>query len=348
LRPFAIGPLAAFLLFAAPAAGQPPPADDPALQAISKQFEEGKRLFREGKRANDVAKLERAYFDFKACYAVYQGKGTLLNLIESELATNRALDAMKHLREFVHVNGTPEEHSEYRRSFQQMWNTAVGATGHIEVEAAPSLRVIVDGKDDVGTTPLTSPVDVAPGHHVIEVSGPEKLRAEVDVLAGGTEHARLVASAYPSPPPPPAAASTTAPEVTPPPPAEQPTEGASFWSSRRVWGAGIAGAGVVTVGLGAFFAVQAQNDANQASSILGGLSPSSCSSGQSPQCQQLQSAHDAQSRDHTLNLVFVSVGAAALVAGATLFFWPQSSPSKTAIVPVFAPNSAGLQLRGDL
>ena len=80
----------AALLAAASASGQAPPAQsDPALQAVAKQFEEGKRLLREGTQQSDPVKLERAYFDFKAAYAVYQGKGTLLNLIETELATTR-------------------------------------------------------------------------------------------------------------------------------------------------------------------------------------------------------------------------------------------------------------------
>jgi len=346
LRHVTLGSFGAALLAAASASGQAPAQSDPALQAVAKQFEEGKRLFREGTQQSDPVKLERAYFDFKAAYAVYQGKGTLLNLVESELATNRTLDAMRHLREYVRANGTPEEHSEYRRSFQQAWNAALAGCGHLEIEAAPSLRIVLDGKDEAGVTPIADPIDVTPGHHVIESSGSEKLRAEVDAFAGSTEHVRLFASA---PPPAPAAAPTSAPEAIPPA-AEQPrapVDGSTFWTGRRVWGVGFAGAGAVSIGLGAFFAVQAQNSANRATSILGGLAPTACASSQSAQCQQLQSAHDDQSRDHTLNLVFVTVGVAAMVAGAALFLWPQSSPSKTAIVPVFAPQGAGLQLRGD-
>lgn len=340
----------AVLLAAAAAAGQAPPGkNDPALQAIAKQFEEGKRLFREGKRLHDAAMLERAYFDFKAAYAVYQGKGALLNLVDSELATNRSLDAMKHLREFLRVNGPPDGHSEYGRVFQEEWSAAFAATAHIVVEADPSLRLLVDGKDDAGITPLADPIDVAPGHHVVESSGAEKLRAETDVLVGGTEHVKLFAPARPSPPTP-AAASTSAPEVTPPPVPEQPVtpDHPPYWTGRHLWGLGLVGGGVLSIGLGAFFAVQAHGDASTAASILSGLSPTACASGQSAQCQQLQSVHDDQSRDHTLNLVFMTAGVVAVATGAALILWPQTSPSKTAIVPVLAPQGAGLQLRGEL
>jgi hypothetical protein len=350
LKARAIGPFVAVLLAAASASGQAPPApNDPALQAIAKQFEEGKRLFRDGKRLHDPAMLERAYFDFKAAYAVYQGKGALLNLIDSELATNRALDAMKHLREFMKANGTPGEHSEYGRAFSEEWSVAFAGTGHIVIETEPSLRIVVDGKDEAGITPLADPIDVTPGHHVVEASGAETLRGEADVVAGATEHVKLLAVSRPSPPAP-AAASTSAPEVTAPPAPAEPTtpDRPPFWTGRRVWGLGVAAGGVLSIGLGAFFAVQTHNDATRATSILNGLGPSACASAQSAQCQQLQSAHDDQSRDHALNLVFVAVGAVAVATGATLLLWPQTSSSKTAIVPVVAPQGAGLQLRGEL
>lgn len=358
-------PLSALaLLLATNAAAQPSPkADDAAYQAASERFAEGARLLREGKREHNVPKLERAYLEFKQANAIYpRAKSGLLNLIESELATNRSLDAMKHLREFLRLHGRPES-GELSSIFQEQWDLASQATGHIRVDAPPGRRIVLDGKDEAGVAPLADPVDVPPGHHMLEAEG---LRAEVDAAAGVVVDASLAVPSAVQPPagaPPPPTPSSVPMEGPPstgslppaPPDAVEPSGPHGYWSPMRTWGVVVGSAGLVSLGLGAFFATQASNDGSRAASILTRTGTNGCAGpgANTPDCQSLNSAYDDQSRDHALNLVFVGVGVAGAVASAALLLWPQPSHSTSAkaapmLVPLLSSHAGGIQLRGEL
>jgi hypothetical protein len=199
-------PFAAIVLVAATHAAAQQPARSPndvAYDEARKRFDEGKRLIREGTREGNAAKLEMAYVEFKEAYALYpHAKASLLNLVESEILTGRQVDAMKRLREFVREHGTPDERSEYAKAFRQHWDNAFKATGHIDIDAPPGVRVLVDN-EEVGFAPLAT-VDVSPGHHTIEGSGPQSLRAETNAPAGTIVRASL------EPPPAAPPASSTA------------------------------------------------------------------------------------------------------------------------------------------
>jgi hypothetical protein len=327
-----------------------------ALEAATERFEAGKRLFREGTKEHNPSKIERAYFEFKAAFAIYPGRGTLLNLVETELATGRSLDGMRHIREYARTFGAPEQHSDYHRTFEAQWGAAFNATGHLEIEAPTGLRVVVDGKDEMVVTPLASPIDVTAGHHVVELVGSETLRDEADAAAGSmtkltfappqpSPSAAPVVPAAPSEPTPVVNIGKAPAETPPPPPPPPPPR---FWTPPRLLGTVVGVAGLAALGAGAAFAIQANQDSDRASSLASGLGPSGCVMAQSQSCIDLQSARDDQSRNHTLNLVFVTIGAAAVVTGAALIFWPAQARSRTALAPAFLPGGGGLQLRGEI
>ena len=354
MRSFATSALTAMLLATAPAAAQSPPApNDPALQAISGQFEEGKRLYREGKRLNDRALLERAYFDFTGAYAVYHGPGVLLNLVASERSTGRNLDAMRHLRDFVRAYGVPDEHSEHHHTFQLSWNAVNAATGHVEVVEAPAaLHILVDGKEEPGTTPLATPIDVAPGHHVFETSGPEKLHVEADIVAGSTVRVNFIPAPRPAPTPQLASPTAPMPDAPSPPVADQSQPDATmpFWTGRRAWGASVTGVGAVSLLVSGVLAVKSHD----AAATAAGLRAEGPTCGSNPGgglCASLNSAYSTQNSDATASQVFLVAGLVALVTGATLFLWPTSatpSGARTSIEPFTMPHGGGFQLRGDL
>jgi hypothetical protein len=328
------------------------PQEKPALEAATVHFEVGKRLLREGRRDKNAPKVEGAYDEFKAAYALYQGKGTLLNLVESELATGRNVDAMKHLREYQRRYGLPDEKSEYGKTFKEQWELAFRTTAHIVVVGPPALHIVMDGKDDGELTPLAEPIDVMPGHHAVDGVGTERLHAEVDALSGTTVRSALESTWGSGTPP-----IAVVPSPSEPNPAPRPTlphaDGvppvtAHFWTPARIWGLVAGGAGVVSIGVGAAFAVQANHDADQAASLAARLGPSGCVGAKAQACRDLQSAHDDQSRDHALNLAFVGIGAAVAVSGAAVFLWPSHSRSAVAVVPMMSPRSVGVAIRGEL
>jgi hypothetical protein len=343
--------LTALLTASRPVTAQPEPPRTPALDAATERFEAGKRLFREGARARDPSKVERAYYEFKAAHAIYPGRGTVLNLVEVELATGRALDAMKHVREYVRSFGVPEAHSEYARAFEAQRDAAYGATGHVEIVAPPSMRVTIDGQDQALVTPLGDAVDVTAGHHVVELVGVETLRREVDASAGNITVVAFAAPATRAAGPGPDAQPPREPmpaAVTALPATVLPADEAPFWTPTRFWGAVVGTAGLISIGTGALFAVRANQDADRASSLASGLGPSGCAFAQPQACRDLQSARDNQSLDHTLNLVFVGVGAAAVVSGAAMMLWPEHSQRRTALVPALWARGGGLELRGEM
>ncbi len=120
----------------------------------------------------------------------------------------------------------------------------------------------------------------------------------------------------------------------------------AFWNARREIGVAVAGAGIVTLGLSAYFYADGNSQRDRASSLAAGL-PSGACGGASPAagCGAFQDAQNAQNTDRTLSGVFVGVGAAAVAAGAAMFFWPAQSSSQTAIMPQVSPHGGGLQLR---
>lgn len=359
---YGLASMALILSLARAAAAQTPApaADDAAYKAAHERFVVGARLLREGKREHNASKLERAYLEFRQANSIYpRSKAALLDLVESELATDRMLDAMKHLREFVRLHGPPDA-GEYKTNFQQQWDIAFKGTGHVHVVAPPNARIVLDGTQEAGVAPLSDPVDVPPGHHHVQALGiAEPLDIDVEADAGVLVDAvlapRAVATVQPPVAPPPTASSGT--RMTSAPAADEgdaSRSGAAFWRPTRTWGVVVAGAGLVSLGVGALFAVAANGDANRASAIAAQIGPSGCS-GTTPSsdCQSRDSAYDDQSRDHMLNLVFMGVGAAAVATGAALFFWPQPSRGSTAtatpvLVPMLSPRSAGIQLRGEL
>ncbi|MGH7296532.1 MAG: hypothetical protein ACRELB_16460, partial [Polyangiaceae bacterium] len=195
----------ALILCLAPAVGAQtavPASDDAAYKAAHDRFVVGARLLREGKREHNPAKLERAYLEFRQGNSVYsRSKAGLLDLVESELATNRMLDAMNHLREYARLHGAPDS-GEYKTNFQQQWDIAFQATGHVRVVAPATARIVLDGAQSAGVAPLADPVDVAPGHHRVEALGTaEPLRAEVDATTGVVVDALLAPHAVASLPP---------------------------------------------------------------------------------------------------------------------------------------------------
>jgi hypothetical protein len=77
------------------------------------------------------------------------------------------------------------------------------------------------------------------------------------------------------------------------------------------------------------------------------LGPSGCELARPKGCIDLQSAHDDQSHDHTLNLVFVSVGTAALASAGALMLWPALANHRMALVTSLSSRGGGVELRGD-
>lgn len=339
-----------------------PPTHDPAYDAARKRFEEGKRLIREGKREGDRSKLEMGYLEFKAAYALYpRAKAALLNFVEAEVVTDRLVDAMKHLREFVHVHGTPDAASEYAKPFQLYWEKAFRATAHIDIQAPPVMRIFVDD-DEAGVSPLPAPVDLGAGHHRVDAIGADsKFHADVDATAGEITNVNLVPPA-PVPVPPatsavvapatPSARPTLAPESTPlvPISSDSRAEGGSSSGLRIGMTIGLGAVSLASLAVAIGLRVKASNEAEQAATALAGVpnTPDACVGSSSSACMRAHDAIQSENTDKTAaNWLFVGSGVFAGAAVASWFLFAPRAPlsASSEWVPVASPTSAGLLWR---
>ncbi len=186
-------------------------------------------------------------------------------------------------------------------------------------EAARGIEGLEVQRDEIhiGAAALGTSSPVDPGKHVIlaTAQGYKPLRVEVtlapaesrEVLVPALEH-----EAAPAPPPP----AVVAPRPLVPPPEEPARDG----SGRRLVGYVVGGAGVVAIGVGSFFGVQAIQKAGDANSAC----PSS-------PCSNADAVHenDQAKTAATISTVTLVVGAVAVAAGAYLILSAPSGHAKS-------------------
>lgn len=162
------------LLLAQPASAQPTTEDEPRAQAQS-QFLEGKRLFRE-------QRWDAALAAFAASRELYATRGNTQNAALCLVKLDRfgeALEMFRALvRDFPDLPDAAQVNDEIRR--------LEGLTGALSIQTDLSgASVFVDGRLRA-KTPVTQPVMVNTGTHVVRVIKPDRTPYErqVDVSAG--------------------------------------------------------------------------------------------------------------------------------------------------------------------
>jgi hypothetical protein len=322
-------------------------AADPDPQTV-KQAQE--RL-REGNRLFDAGNYEGARVAYEQSLVLVPHGSTYRNLGTTEIKLGDPVSGLKHLRLAMKA---PDLAADRKSITKRDLDDAFAATGHIAVSTAAGATVTVDGNAVAGTAPFSDQIDVTIGKHTLEARlGAQSARFEVDTKGGQVSSIELAITPPPSPAPAPAVPNASLPPSSSPSLATMPEvpvrEGTpEFWNTRRDVGVAVGAAGLVGLGVAAYFDAQAGSQGNRATSLLAGLSSSGACAGSAPPagCSSLRDAHDSQKTDSTLSVVFLGIGGAAFVAGAAMFFWPaSSSSSQTAITPFFSPQGGGLQIR---
>jgi tetratricopeptide (TPR) repeat protein len=340
-------PVFAVLCFAL-ATGMAPSAL--AGDADPKTLREAQERVREGNRLYDKGDYEGARVAYEQSLSLVVHGATYRNLGNAEMKLGDTLAALKHLRLAL---SAADLRAEQRALTQQDFSAAYAATGHVAVTTSRGASVTVDGKAVDGTAPFADPIDVAVGKHTVEARlGSASAKADVNAV-GGTVVSLEVDIVRPAPPPVPSAASSATPSPVPPatglPEVPQQEAPPSFWNARREIGLVVAGAGVVALAASAYFYADGLHQEDRESSLAAGLPAGACGSTTPPAaCSSLQSARDTQNADETWRVVSLGVGAAAVVVGAGLFFWPSPKHSQALIVPLLSAHGGGLQLQGEL
>ncbi len=203
----------------------------------------------------------------------------------------------------------------------------------------PRVRIVVEGSAGAAATldgqavTVNTPVAVDPGAHRIVVSAPGMQEAQATVAAGERQHLDVpvhLERAAPAS----VQASTTSPQQI-----ESPSERAPFpWRTLAVATAGV---GIVTLGVGPYFGLQAKSKNDQSNSSGCNASNDACT----PSAAAVR--RDAIVAGNTSTVLFVAGGVLA-ASGVALWLLAPAPHADTAALnagPVILAGGAGLALK---
>jgi hypothetical protein len=314
------------LSFALHSAAQRPGGNRASAEAL---FNQGRELMSAGKYAAACPK-------FEASQELDPGLGTMLNLAECYEKTGRTASAWAEYREAIPLaraagsKARLDLATERAQALQERLSTLTIRALRGD-DDDPHLEVRRDG---VALQPaeLGSAIPVDPGEHLIEAAAPGKQAWSSKVQVGNdakvsVEIPKLQAAGASSHG---STAVAPAPVASSPPAADE-----SPGSAQRTTGLVLGGAGVVGLGLGAFFGLQASSKWSDAKGQCADY-PYGCSA----EASDLRS--NARS-SATLSTVAFVAGSALLATGVVLYL---TAPSKRERVALgFGPGSAFVQGR---
>jgi hypothetical protein len=323
-------------------------ADDPkSTQDAQMRFDEG--IARAKQRDFEGARLA-----FTQAYAVLKKYDILFNLALAEEKSGHALDALGHFKQLARdTQGSAEDRVTSHKHAAEL----ATRTGHIDVAAPAGAGIVVDGTMNVGTTPLTEPLDVQPGSHKIEARARDRSYAvTVNATPGDVVKANFLDVIPPDAAMPLQATATTAaptaesPAGLPPHDATLPAANESFWTPRMITVVALGGAAVVGIAGGIFFGAEAHSDSSHADTLRTTIGAEGCSDSSNPNCAELASTVSSANSERTTSTVFyIAGGVLAAGAVATWFLWPKATSNGGAsavVVPAFGRDGGGVNVVG--
>jgi hypothetical protein len=336
------------------AAGPVAQAQQPAPSA-DRLFQEGVKLFQQG--ATRTA-CER----FAASYALDHASGTLFNLAGCHEKDGKLWLAHEELVELVRraiAAGKPEKAAQLRARVSDL-EARLPKIRLVSSGSSNVASIAVDGREvDASLWAVPLPVDA--GTHAIVFSAPGKVSATatatvIEPSDVASVNVPTLAEAAPAASPPIApgpavpAPAAVPPTALAPSPAQEALLTASGESGRRTACYVMGGAGIVALGVGAFFGFQTFSQKSDASSACG-ASGTTCLDAAHASAAQSK-LNDART-SATISTVGVGVGATAVaVAGYLLFFGsgsatPARSPQAAVLLaPMATPNGGGVSVEG--
>lgn len=294
-------------------------------------------LFNQGRDLMTAGKFAEACPKFEASQQLDPGLGTMLNLAECYEKTGRTASAWAEYREAIPLaraagsKARQDLATERAQALQERLSTLTiramsgeDSNAHLEVR-----------RDGVALqeAELGSPIPVDPGEHVVEAVAPGKQAwsSKVQVAANAAKVSVEIPALQPAAPgaattPPTQNPATTTTTVTTPPAADS---GADPGAPRRTAGLVLGGVGVVGIGLGAFFGLQASSKLSDAKGKCGDY-PYECGN----EAKDLQSSAKSSATVSTVGFV---AGGVLLAGGLVLYF---TAPKRESVALGFGPGSA--------
>jgi hypothetical protein len=323
--------LGALLSAAAPSIAR---ADDVAARNLAEQmFSEGKKLMTEGKFDDACPKLAESQ-------RLDPGGGTILNLAVCHESQGHFASAWSEFREALGLART-DGRRDREQLAQEHLTLVEPKVSHLTFAMEPKVSVSgmtikLDGQA-LGQAAWSSPLPVDPGPHDIVVSAPGKLDEQVAMHVGAIADSKTVTiHALEDAPPQPG--SVSLPENTPE------AGGSDGSTGKRVAGFVVGGVGLVAVGVGSVFGVEAlekRHDSN-----------ASCSGSTCTTAAGVASNDDAK-RFANFADVGIGVGIVGLVVGTYLVLTsggakpvPAATARRVNVAPVVGFGRSSLELSG--
>ena len=297
-------------------------------------------LFNQGRDLMTAGKFADACPKFEASQQLDPGLGTMLNLAECYEKTGRTASAWAEYREAIPLaraagsKARLDLATERAQALQERLSTLTIRAMSGDDEGV-HLEVRRDGVA-LQEAELGSPIPVDPGEHVVEAVAPgkqpwaSKVQVAGDAAKVSVEIPKLQAVGSDQTPP---AATATTPAVTTTPDNTPPASDKPSGSAQRTTGLVFGGVGVVGIGLGAFFGLQASSKWSDAKKGCSDY-PYGCSANAT---DLRSSAHSAG----TVSTVAFVAGGALLATGVVLYL---TAPTKKQSVALgFGPGSAFVQ-----
>ncbi len=256
----------------------------------------------------------------------------LANLAECEETLGKVVIAGKHWRsvqQLAAVGANAAIEADAEKHVADVTARAAAVTVHVAVDAPQGTQVTLDDAP-LASADLAAPIAVDPGKHtfVARAGGREPGTVIVELAPGQKKEivvAPAPATAAQSAGPP--ASTRGADPPAPTPPQATPASGVPW----KPIGLVTAVAGVVGLGVGAVFGIEAMSDKSSAH-----CNGTTCASAGS--VSELTSAQSAG----TTSTIFFLAGGALAAAGATIWLL---APSSVQVSPALGSNGAGLSLR---
>jgi tetratricopeptide (TPR) repeat protein len=318
-------------------------------------YQEGKRLMKEKNHASACPKLAESQ-------KLDPAAGTALNLAACYDEWGKYATAWAHYNDALAL--ARREGQDYRVKYAEEQLKAVEKKlTKVQVNVAevpPGLEVTLDGRV-LPAAAFGTPLPVDPGVHVIEATAPGKKTARIEVTADApktTVTAEIPALASEDGSGPAAAAASGSPGATAgdpdsPPPAGDPAEDSGSKggnNTARISGLVVAGLGLVGIGVGTAFYLEARK-LNARADVLCRLGPESNSCINDEERSDHRYLVGEAEKNLTLAHVGFGVGAGLVVVGTAIAIIAPGSggePEEAAfdVLPAVSPGFAGGSVSG--
>jgi len=283
-------------------------------------------LFNEGRVLMQADRYDEAVAKLKASQDLDPALGTLLNIAECYERLGRTASAWAQYREIVSLarqagSKDREEFAEQKAKALEPRISKLAINLKPGTGDAAGMKITRDGVV-VSAAELAVAIPVDPGKHIIEVTAPGKEPWSLTIEIGEGSSVKQVEI--------PALADASSGQPAAGGGAAAPAAESSDGSGQRIAGIVVGSVGVVGIGLGAFFGIQASSSWSDAKKECTAYPYGCTAKGDSLQ-------EDASSQATISTIAFIA-GGVALAGGAVLYFTAGSSKQETVSLGVGPGN----------